>query len=369
MGLLVVPGTASALDYAPVDTPGPPLSVPQAKLDASLVCSPGVDAAARAPVLLVPGTGATPKENWDWTYVRAFDMVGIPWCTLEVPEHSNGDIQVAGEYIVNGIRTMFQRAGRKIAVAGHSQGGMSPRWALRFWPDTRAMVDDQIGFAASNHGTTLAAAACNSSCSAASWQQRNSSEFIKAINSIQETFPGISYSMIYTRTDEVVLPNSDDNGSSSLHGGGGDIENVATQEVCPTAVYEHFAIGTIDPVAYALAIDALNNPGPAVPARISPLVCAQVLQPGVNPVTFPTDAVTAFLAVENSPSTPLPAEPPLACYVFAGGCPASAVGTADGQSPYGPAKSKCRKKKKRKHGKQKRKRCGKKKKKKGKKRR
>ena len=34
---------------------------------------------------------------------------------------------------------------------------MVPRWALRFWPDTRPMVDDQIGMAPSNHGTDTAA--------------------------------------------------------------------------------------------------------------------------------------------------------------------------------------------------------------------
>jgi hypothetical protein len=259
---------------------------------------------------------------------------------------------------------MFQRAGRKIAVAGHSQGGMVPRWALRFWPDTRAMVDDQIGFAGSNHGTTLASMACSGSCSAANWQQRDTAEFIKAINSIQETFPGISYTEIYTHTDEIVQPNSDDNGSSSVHGGGGDIENVATQDVCPAATYEHFAIGTIDPVAYALAIDALDNDGPADPSRISPLVCAETLQPGVDPVSFPSNAATAFLAVENSPSTPIPAEPALACYVFAGGvCPAQPASATNAQAVYGGPGKKCKKSKKskRKRG-HRRKRCAKKKK-------
>ena len=348
-----LPASAEAA-YAPVDQPGPPLSVPQSRLDASLACSAGVDNATRAPVLLVPGTGATPEDNWSWSYEPAFDMLGIPWCTVAMPEHANADIQIAGEYVVNGIRTMFQRAGRKIAIVGHSQGGMVPRWAFRFWPDTRAMVDDQIGFAASNHGTTLASVACSSSCSAANWQQRDTSAFIQALNSFQETFPGISYTEIYTHTDEVVQPNSDDNGSSSVHGGGGDIENVATQDVCPAAFYDHFAIGTVDPVAYALAIDALDNAGPADPSRVPvPATCLQSVQPGL-PITWPASAAAALAAVQSSPSTPLPAEPPLACYVFAGGCPAQ-------PALYGGPK-KCKKSKRKKHRKH-RKRCSKKKKK------
>ncbi len=31
----------------------------------------------------------------------------------------------------------------------HSQGGMIGRWATRFWPDTRQMVDDIVGLAPS----------------------------------------------------------------------------------------------------------------------------------------------------------------------------------------------------------------------------
>jgi hypothetical protein len=345
LAVLCAPATAGAATYAPVDRAGPALSVPQAALDASLECSPGVDHASRAPVLLVPGTGATPKDNWSWTYEPAFNMIGVPWCALESPEHANGDVQVNGEYVVNAIRTMYARAGRKIAIVGHSQGGMVPRWALRFWPDTRAMVDDVIGFAATNHGTTQAAMTCNPTCSAATWQQRDDSKFIEALNSFQETFPGISYTEIYTHTDEIVTPNADANGSSSIHGGGGQITNVATQELCPLDVYEHLAIGTIDPVAYALAIDALDNAGPADPTRISQsaLDCPplKLLHPGINPITFPTDAAQAAISLETSPETKIPAEPELRCYTLAS-CPA-ATQTAR-------KKAKCKKRKaRRKH--------------------
>lgn len=37
---------------------------------------------------------------------------------------------------------------------------MVPRWALRFWPDTRAMVDDVIGLDPSHHGTLDAYGVC-----------------------------------------------------------------------------------------------------------------------------------------------------------------------------------------------------------------
>jgi triacylglycerol esterase/lipase EstA (alpha/beta hydrolase family) len=319
----------SAHAYAPVDQPGPPLDVPAAKLAAALVCSKGVDGAARAPVLLVPGTGATADDNYSWNYEPQFDKLGIPWCAVTFPSAGNNDIQVNGEYVVYAIRTMFARAGRRIAILGHSQGGMVPRWALRWWPDTRPMVDDVIGMAGTNHGTTMAHADCPRGCIPADTQQASDSKFIPALNSGQETFPGISYTEIYSHTDEEVQPNLDSNGTSSLHGGGGRITNVAVQDICPTDTSEHLGLGTVDTAAYSLAIDALNNDGPADPSRIAASVCAQPLMPGINPATFPLDAGRAAFDVETSSGDSVMHEPPLACYVNAA-CPSPQPTTAPG---------------------------------------
>ena len=349
---LLLPASAGAITYAPVDQPGPPLSVPQDKLDAALGCS-GNLAAGPAPVLLVPGTGSNPKHNFSWNWEPALTHLGISWCAVTLPGNALGDVQVSGEYIVNAIRAMHQSAGRKISIIGHSQGGMLPRWALRFWPDTRAMVDDQIGFAPSNHGTTGAEFLCSISCAAADWQQSDRSEFIKALNSYKETFSGISYTEIYSHFDEIVTPNSDDTGSSSLHTGDGQITNVAIQDLCPADPSEHLAIGTQDLVAYDLAVDALEHPGPADPARAAasdPGICTPLaLMPGINPATYPQDlAAAAFDLGANSATAPqVPAEPPLACYVTAS-CPAGGVESA---ATPGATRKKCKKGKHLKHGK------------------
>jgi Lipase (class 2) len=322
---LLVPASAGAVTYAPVDTPGPPLSVPQERLDSALACS-GNLSAGPAPVLLVPGTGSNPQHNFSWNWEPALTHLGISWCAVTLPGNALGDVQIAGEYVVNGIRTMYQRAGRRISIIGHSQGGMLPRWPLRFWPDTRAMVDDQIGFAPSNHGTTGAELLCALSCAAADWQQSDKSEFIKALNSYKETFSGISYTEIYSHFDEIVTPNSDDTGSSSLHTGDGAITNVAIQDICPLDPSEHLAIGTQDLVAYDLAVDALRHPGPADPARAAagdPGICTPLaLMPGINPVSWPTDLAGAALDLATNTATApaANAEPPLACYVT-GDCP------------------------------------------------
>ncbi len=79
---------------------------------------------------------------------------------------------------------------------------------------------------------------------------------------------------------------------------------------------DHLLIGTSDPVAYALVMDALTHAGPAVPSRIHRSVCGQLLQPGVNPKTFATDfgKALAFLTrvLLTSPRSLKP--PPLKAY-------------------------------------------------------
>src|SRR5258708_35846141 len=79
-----------------------------------------------------------------------------------------------------------------------------------------------------------------------------------------------------------------EHGSTSLHGHG-EITNVAVQDLCPSDAADHIAVGTYDPVAYALAMDALDHPGPANPHRIPQSVCTQVVMPGVDPSTLVTN--------------------------------------------------------------------------------
>lgn len=331
--LVAPPGSAADVGgFAPLDRPGPALRVSRAALAASLVCHNDLRTAPGEPVLLSPATGVTPEQNYSWNYERAFRAQRRAWCTVTMPFHTLGDIQTAGEYLVHAIRTMHARAGRRIAVLGHSQGGMSMRWALRFWPDTRRMVDDVIGMAGSNHGTASAAlsAPAGTKLPPASLQQRAGSRFLKALNSGVETFTGISYTEIYTHTDEVVTPNSATSSSSALRGGGGMITNVATQDVCPGDVYEHLTVGTIDPTTYALVMDALTHAGPARPSRIGRTSCTRLYQPGVDPTNVQTylqvlAAAPGLLAVSvpfvNLVGAPeVSTEPALRCYVYAAGC-------------------------------------------------
>jgi hypothetical protein len=326
------PAQAADGPYAPVDRPGPALTVPEAQLRASLSCTDGVRGAARAPVLLLGATTVTTTENYSWNWEPALTAAGIPFCTSDQPGalgQNMGDMQDRAEYIVYAIRRMHELAGRRIAIVGHSQGGMVMRWPLRFWPDTRAMVEDVIGMAATNHGSTVIPALCVPSCAPALWQQRAASDWTRALNSGQETFAGIDYTEIYSHTDELVQPNADDDGTSSLHGPGA-IANVAVQDVCPADVYEHLFVGTVDPAAWALGLDALTHDGPADPTRVPRSVCTDTTMPGYSGpgaaaalAQALTQVTTQLLTAPRTPS-----EPALRCYTQAAGCPGTAPAPA-----------------------------------------
>lgn len=301
---------------APTQT-GPPLTTAPSARAKSLVCSAGVDEAKRAPVLLVHGTRVTAKENWGLVYLPSLTRMEIPWCYVSLPQRATGDIQLSAEYVVHAIRTMYARAHRQISIIGASQGGMLPRWALRFWPDLRLMVDDVIALAPTNHGSDANRQTCaGEPCLPAVWQQSSDSEFIRALNSGPETFPGISYTNVYSHTDTTVTPNQDDSGTSSLHGGGGEITNVAVQDVCPTSRASHITLGLLDKVAFSLARDALTHPGPADVGTVKALGCDQPRPPGFNPVPLllsaPQLIVSNLLGVGFATKTQQ--EPPLRCY-------------------------------------------------------
>ncbi|GAB3565111.1 alpha/beta fold hydrolase [Amycolatopsis endophytica] len=279
------------------------------------VLVPATASAADGPVLLVPGTTLT-AEVFDWNYVPALTAEGRPFCTVTPPDNGMADIQVAAEYVVHAIRAVSAKAGHKVDIIGHSQGGMVPRWALKYWPDTRADVDDLVGLAPSNHGTVVAQAVCLPGCAPAFWQQRTGAAFLTALNSGAETWAGIDYTNVYTILDEVVAPNLDDNGSSSLHTGQGRISNIGLQEVCPAHVADHLTTGTSDGVAYALALDAITHDGPADPARLPADVCARLLMPGIDPLHLALDeaAMATTIATQVALYPHVAAEPELAAY-------------------------------------------------------
>ena len=71
-------------------------------------------------------------------------------------------------------------------------------------------------------------------------------------------------------------------------------------------------------VAHALAMDALENPGPARPERVPGSICTTLFMPGVEPTSFPTDSATVVVSIADTLATypHVSEEPPLQPYVL-----------------------------------------------------
>lgn len=311
---------ATSGGYAPIDQPGPALQVPKADLDASLRCPADLAGVTRDVVLMIPGTTVDPDEAFAWNYEKALAAEHMPYCTVTVPNHTDGDIQVAAEYVVSAVRTIRAATGRKVILFGWSQGASTlPRWALRWWPDIRPMVASLVGLAPlNNKGSAVATGLClPGSCIPAGWQQAIGSKFMAALNSRSQTFPNIAYTAIYTRVDDVVTPDVD--GSLSVLPPGPNVTNVAIQDVCPTDLSDHLLIPA-SPTAYAIALDAFRHPGE--PADLGRVRVHQPCLPGTMPHVSPLDVLTQEVRIAGNVGPRVlegrvSAEPPLACYVTA----------------------------------------------------
>jgi hypothetical protein len=328
MLLSLGPFTSASADsgsaYAPVDRPGPALRPTQADLDRAVECH-GDFSQGKEAVLLVPGTAFTVATQFSWSWGRALTYAGIPWCGVTPPENSLGDATVAGEYDVYAIRKTFAMAGsRPIAVVGHSQGAMRPRWALRFWPDVRPMVADLVSVAPDNEGVSATAPGvvpplfrltCTLvACPQGIWQQLAGSNFIAALNSGQQTFPGIDYSVIYSRTDGLVQP-----GDTVLDPAPGTSYNrVAIQSVCPLEIADHLTNGSTDAVSWAMILDAITHAGPVDPSRLSKSVCTQLFFPGIDYAKALAGGINAPLQIIMAAATTprFTVEARLPAYVF-----------------------------------------------------
>ncbi|MEU2246170.1 alpha/beta fold hydrolase [Streptomyces sp. NPDC019224] len=243
-------------------------------------CKPS--AAHPRPVVLVHGTFGNSVDNW---LVLAPYLVNRGYCVYSLDYG-----QLPGVPVFNGLGPIDESAGQlasfvdrvlastgaaKADIVGHSQGGMMPNYYLKFLGGA-AKVNALIGLAPDNHGTTLlgltellpyfpGAAYLLEAGTPSLADQVAGSPFITKLNSRPDTVPGVRYTVIATRYDEVVTP------YRTQFLDGPDVRNVLLQDLCPVDLSEHVAIGTIDRVAYHEVANALD------PAHATPTTCASVI--------------------------------------------------------------------------------------------
>ena len=296
--LAALAGCALALPAGAGAAPGPRLSVSSDEVDAALSCTPGLEDARRDPVLLTPAF-STAEASYGWNYLARLPRIGIPTCSITVPDSGYGDLQRTAEFVVAAVRRMHRTSGRDIVLLGHQHGALDELWALTFWPDLGRKVSDLISLATPYNGTDSPNALCGNGapCAAATRQITAGSAFIGALAAAPLP-AGASYTSIASLDDTLITPQPE---ASRLDGAA----NLVLQDICPGRQVSHFDI-LADAVAYELVIDAMTHPGPADPARISPAPCGTKLMPDADPViaTAANGFLPIFLAQNTAAAVP-----------------------------------------------------------------
>jgi triacylglycerol esterase/lipase EstA (alpha/beta hydrolase family) len=245
-------------------------------------CHPS--AAHPYPVVLVHGTFGDMTDSWQ---ALSPLLANAGYCVFALnyggpagnPIQATGDIPTSAAQLASFVSRVLAATGApQVDIVGHSQGGMMPRWYLKFLGGA-TLVHTLVGLAPSNHGTTVDGLATLTASSpgfgsvldalcVACTQQLAGSSFLATLNAGGDTVPGPTYTVIETKYDEVVTPYT----SAFLTGPA--VTNIVVQQQCATDFADHLAI-IYDRVALADVLHALD------PSDTAPIPCALVL-PGVG---------------------------------------------------------------------------------------
>jgi len=212
-----------------------------------------------SPVVLVHGTFGDRKSLLDRLSWR-LHTAGYCVFALDYGNRATGPIEKSAEQLNVFVSQVLAVTGAsKVSMVGHSQGGMMPRYYIKFLGGGDK-VDDLVGLAPSNHGTSnplLLFPGLEYLCPAC-LQQKTGSAFLRNLNAVDETPGPVSYTNIVTRYDEVVLP------YTSGYLVGANTTNLTLQDKCRFDLAEHLLI-PMDGPAIRLVLNALGRTGPANP--------------------------------------------------------------------------------------------------------
>jgi triacylglycerol esterase/lipase EstA (alpha/beta hydrolase family) len=230
------------------------------------------------PVVLVHGTFADMADSWQ---ALSPLLANAGYCVFALNYGSYegsgsigidavGDIPTSAEELGAFVARVLSATGaRKVDLVGHSQGGMMPRYYLRFLGGA-SHVHTLVGLASSNHGTTLdglftlasyfpgADAFMGTLCPACE-QQAAGSAFLSTLNAGGDTVAGVHYTVIESANDEVVTP------YTSAFLSGRNVTNILLQSQCALDQGEHLSM-PYDHIADADVLTALDPKHPQQPA-------------------------------------------------------------------------------------------------------
>lgn len=224
------------------------------------------------PVVLVHGTFADMSNSWQAISPL---LKNNGYCVFALNYGSYAGSGAVGVYGIGEIRNSAREldafvdkvraatGAAEVDIVGHSQGGMMPRYYLKFLGGA-AEVRALVGLSPSNHGTTVAGlgllarffpggAQFTGALCPACEEQIVGSAFLAELNSGGDTVPGVEYTVIQTRYDQVVTPYT----SAFLSGA----KNILLQNQCILDLGDHLSM----PYDHIVGADVLTALDPAHP--------------------------------------------------------------------------------------------------------
>ncbi|WP_405800389.1 esterase/lipase family protein [Streptomyces sp. NBC_01506] len=273
--------TAPAVAATPTSTPTPTATSSTVSSGwNNYSCKPS--AAHPRPVVLVHGTFGNSVDNWlglaPYLVNRGYCVFSLDYGQLPGVPFFNGLGPIdksAGQLSAYVDRVLAATGAPKADIVGHSQGGMMPRHYLKFLGGAQK-VNALVGLAPDNHGTSLLGLTkllpyfpgvedLLTENTPGLADQIAGSAFLTKLNAGGDTVPGVKYTVISTRYDQVVTP------YRSQFLSGPDVRNVLIQDLCAVDISEHVSIGLIDRIAFHEVANALD------PGRATPTTCASVI--------------------------------------------------------------------------------------------
>lgn len=221
------------------------------------------------PVVLVHGLGATATENWHFfapfLMQRGFCVFALTYGQTGHYPGRGGVLpmeQSAAE-LSEFVDTVRERTGaEKVDIVGHSEGGIMPRYYLKFLGGA-AKVQNFVGWAAPNHGTDISGLTrlrtafpgfddeLGNHCGSCP-QLMIGSDFLKRLNSgTDETIGNVKYTVLASKHDGVVTP------IETIFLSGDNVKNILIQDINPHDMTEHFAMAG-DLTTFELTLQGLG---------------------------------------------------------------------------------------------------------------
>ena len=246
-------------------------------------------AAHPRPVVLVHGTWSNQFNSWAFLAPK---LKAAGYCVFSLnygkgpsPVGSAPEVYAtapvmdsARELGVFVDRVRSETGAPKVDLVGYSQGGIVARGYLKFFGGADAAnpadnkVQKVVTYAATNHGTSLSglgtlalklniAGVVGTLAGQAAVDQTNGSAYITALNEGGDTMPGIDYTILTTKFDEVSTPYR---ASFLTAGPGATVSNIVIQDGCLIDGSDHLGM----PFSLRAADYTLKALDPATPRTI-----------------------------------------------------------------------------------------------------